>query len=355
MPDFLTPPDPSGSPLEKLELSRRTPNPRDLGRYLRMEGIDEDTARRMARAVEQWEREKFFDEAEGLLDLQTWANIHTHAGGGEPPPGPTYGTYLFVGGDENGEYASYEPSGNVWDESPANVAVPLRLAAGCSRDNLAYYFGGTGGQSAARRYDPVADSWSTLTALPYPNFGAGAAATDLGIHIVAGSAGAHHQLYDPGSNSYQQLAAFPVSTRYPGVAGNRTDKVYVFGGQSTTNAYVYDTSAEAWTQINSPVPLAGAEKTVQEYEGLFYIGDDTTGWWVYDPTADSYTQLSSGPSGLHRTTVGATANGKIVVAPFSASYGEVYIYDVGLDQWVSGANRGVPCETGGQNDLCLTP
>lgn len=110
-------PNPSGSPIEKLKLSRRVPSPRDFGRYLLSQGVDPDTAQRIGRAVNQWRQEGHYDDLQSIIDLEQWANIHSHPGssGGGGFPEPASGTILIrtdndlMVSNTSGSTTSYNP------------------------------------------------------------------------------------------------------------------------------------------------------------------------------------------------------------------------------------------------------
>lgn len=78
MSDFQSPPDPQGSPLEKLVVQHRFPDRREFSRYLLAQGVDPDTAEKFGRAVDEWERDKDFDKQSFIQELELWSNIHTH-------------------------------------------------------------------------------------------------------------------------------------------------------------------------------------------------------------------------------------------------------------------------------------
>lgn len=89
MSDFQSPPDPAGSALEKLVLQHRYSVPNEVARYLESEGIEPDTAQKVALALEQWDGDKNNIYQELLNELELWANIHTHGGAGGTGAVPT--------------------------------------------------------------------------------------------------------------------------------------------------------------------------------------------------------------------------------------------------------------------------
>lgn len=80
--DPYSEPDPTGSPNEKLKISRRTPAPRDFASFLQREGVDSSLARRIGNAVNAWRHEMHFEDVETLIDMEMWGNRHTHPGSG---------------------------------------------------------------------------------------------------------------------------------------------------------------------------------------------------------------------------------------------------------------------------------
>lgn len=360
MPDFLTPPDPSGSPLEKLELSRRTPNPRDLGRYLRMEGIDEDTARRMARAVEQWEREKFFDEVEGLQDLQTWANIHTHPGGGSGPPDTsTYTKLLLLGGNGDTESVKHHSwSSGTFSDTPTDC--PVAVTGPCSlhllSDGYHYAFDASGD---LYRYDASADTWEQKASLPASRARRASSSfqyrlaltTDGSLLYLVGGMGSDSavkpwlDIYDPSTDSWSEGSDLPAQRVDHSVAATDTH-LYCFGGNTSNtftglnSVFVMDLETGVWSDLGAIMPDGridmGRALYTPSTERIWMFGGRQGGnlqsqAWAFSPSTETFEVKAALPATRNHLSSAMMSDG------IHASNGESsdvhWLYDVDGDAW----------------------
>lgn len=160
----------------------------------------------------------------------------------------------------------YDPIGDTWTQKANFPGGGRQAAIGFSLNGKGYLLGGfTGGSSAAYdmwEYDPVADSWTLKGNVP----GTTARNGPIGLVInnqayvgmgCAGSGGSPYSdfyRYDPGANTYTQLASIP---------GARDDCAHFaignfgyFGlGQAGTTVlrdfYKYDPASDTWTALNN--------------------------------------------------------------------------------------------------------
>ena len=218
------------------------------------------------------------------------------------------------------------PSFTPWTAA-APVTTAARLISAASDGTAAYAVGGLaagGYRSDSHRYDPLANTWTTLPPLPL---------------AVAGAS----VVYAP-----------------------NTGKLYVFGGESdgltiSTATQIYDPATQQWTG-GTPLPAPRSGMTAGYWNGHIYLaaGADTPRFtpqiqvWAYDPLTDTWdTTLPT----LPRDTVGAAGgviNGHLLIAggannaaqPLSAvqdydlaTHGRGYLAD--LPQPVYGAGSAV--------------
>ena len=128
--------------------------------------------------------------------------------------------------------------------------------------------------------------------------------------------------------------AHMLSQRAQEAAATGTDgKIYVFGGTDgktrVTSAESYDPSTDTWTSI-ADLPTTVSEAAVGLPDGrIFVIGDAGSACYAYHPDTNTYSTLASLPSGIfiYRAAIGN--DGKV----YGFTIGEVYAYDISLDQW----------------------
>ena len=82
---IFQPPNPEGSPLEKLALPKRAHSLWKLERNILHSGLDEEVARNLVEAFKEYDNDRYYEELQNFYRLEHWANIHTHAGGFAEP------------------------------------------------------------------------------------------------------------------------------------------------------------------------------------------------------------------------------------------------------------------------------
>lgn len=107
----------------------------------------------------------------------------------------------------SGDVYAYDPGSDAWS-SRTSMLTPRGGTAGAVHDGRLYVFGGEGNVASqtgvfeeVSRYDPGADTWTMLPAMPIPRHGTGAAVLD-GI------------IYVPGGASTQAFGAVDVHEAY---------------------------------------------------------------------------------------------------------------------------------------------
>ena len=231
-------------------------------------------------------------------------------GGGVTHAGTTTdGTFIYFAG---GYIASSPGSGQtfgtrqVWRYNPSDNSytrlanLPIERSAGqlfVLNGNLHY----VGGTNLARTQDiadhyviaisaatNLANSWSTLASLPNARHHAAGVTLNGKLYYIGGQKGHDGALvpqddlhaYDPGSNSWAQVADMPQARNHMGnstfVSGGR---IIVLGGQGnsgqtlSTSALAYDPVANTWVNLSN-MPQARHSGVGGVINGLFYF---TTG------------------------------------------------------------------------------
>jgi len=193
------------------------------------------------------------------------------------------------------------------DLSPWTIVVPypeiLESPAVASDGTYAYSATGLANpiSNGLYRYDPVADSWTTLAPAPEALYGARAAyAGNVNKVYVFGGEDVFYNvhnttyIYDIATNTWTAGAAMPDGRFFVGVAyysGN--GKIYVIGGfdpaqNEASQTWEYDPVADTWNTSRAPIPVTmggSATSIVGQYiylAGSFGGGSATNFHYRYD-------------------------------------------------------------------------
>jgi len=202
----------------------------------------------------------------------------------------------------------------------ANMPLDLYGAAGASDGTYSYHAGGysftTGNNlDSLYRYDPVADSWTTLANMP-------------------------------------TAAIMPSAVYYP-----TTNKIYVFGGEdaNTGTNYnitrIYNIASNTWTTgANMPDVRSFMASGYNSANGKIYLvsgyntGDVTSAQpdtWEYDPVANTFTSKLDFPHPAGGTASGVI-NGHLYVAggrdAANANINLNWDYDIAANTWTQRAD-----------------
>ncbi len=139
---------------------------------------------------------------------------------------------------------------NIWI-ARAPYPIPIQDEAVVAQGGFLYSFGGqstAGSVTNAYRYDPAADTWSPLAALPEPLAGLSAVSNGTVIYLLnGGTFSPRLYRYDPATNGYTALAAAPTGT-YGQAAAYVGGRIYRVGGQTAAGAI---NSVEAYTVVSN--------------------------------------------------------------------------------------------------------
>ena len=195
--------------------------------------------------------------------------------------------------------------------------LPLDLFGGsaASDGTYAYYFGGYSFSTiqtvnTAYRYDPVADSWTTLAPLP-------------------------------------QAEIVGAAVYYP-----PTNKIYVFGGSDRDAqivfdlTQVYDIASNSWSMgPTMPAPRSQMARGYNPANGKIYLNggyetafiDSVSGQtWEFDPAAGTFTEKAPSPQ-IQGGTASGVINGHLMMAGGrtnpDATLDLAWDYNIASDSW----------------------
>ena len=194
--------------------------------------------------------------------------------------------YMFAGVG-NGAFTTaarkFDSVGNTWTSLatfPASEETPV---AACDGAQFCYIMGGTAGgvaTTATRRYDTVANSYTTMASFTTGRWNAGAVFFNGKIYLMgglsaAGAAQSSVQIYTVGTNTWAAGAALPVGVGFPQVAQitvGGVDYIYLAGGTASTGAqsavYRYNIGTNTWSANLGNMPatvFGGVSGVVNSY------------------------------------------------------------------------------------------
>jgi len=280
--------------------------------------------------------------------------------------------YLFGGlpvGNKGplGLVQEYDPATDKWTKKK-NMPLATHHAAVVAYRGKLYLFGGQiqpqpGGPTQVPinntwEYDPAADSWKALAAMPTIRTSPVAAEVGGKIYVIGG-ASVHpgqkvvslsptvphraldtNEVYDPATDKWETRSTMPTARSHMAV-GVVNGKIYLIGGRvgsanvtsgSNTNVVeVYDPSVDSWGAAGLRMPTARSGHGWATYKGKIYVaGGEIYDSHVfatiravegYDPSANTWTILPTMPTARHGVNVAAIGNRLYVIGGHIASDG----------------------------------
>jgi N-acetylneuraminic acid mutarotase len=276
-----------------------------------------------------------------------------------------------------------------WNEV-ANYPETLESAAICTDGTFAY---GAGGNAAGfptagfYKYDPSANSWSTLASVPQTLYDARSVydSANNKIYLFGGIDGTTFAvintlyIYDIASDSWSSGNAMPGNRFFPGVVYDPvTDLMYIAGGidenfLETDTTWIYDPNTGSYdtsTAPNIPAVMGGSAVSLvgqtMYLQGSFGAGATTLNY-AYDIVANTWTQKADLPAARYEAAGGSIGTNTYVVGggdPFTApgsvkatrkgakgpngrmarpdtTFNTTFVYDTVNDSWSNGPNTNV--------------
>ena len=222
--------------------------------------------------------------------------------------------------------------------------------------NRIYAVGGRGLDEGYNRYlyvyDLGKDTWETKKELLFSRSNHAVVALDDKIYVFGGNENRSKvEVYDPGSDSWQELADMPTPRQhinYSGIALN--GKIHVIGGivregekgfSISDKNEVYDPAANTWTE-KAPLPAQRQNAAIVSFRGQIYVISGTNSEfvdqptvYVYDPGNDSWTAKAPFPEPKFINGT-AVVDDKILVltgATREDTVCKIFAYDPASDRW----------------------
>jgi len=252
---------------------------------------------------------------------------------------------------------------NPFGYAPWNIAAPalqsVAYPASASSNQYVYVAGGylNNGVDTNQfsRYDPLANQWTALTAMPGLNSTATAAYDPSGnkVYVFGGlrfnpqTVYTHTRIYDAAANSWSYGPPLPEG-RYFMAAGYWNGKIYLVGGSGSQEppplnaTWEYDIATSTFITKTS-FPTSHIERTsATVINGHLYIagGVDESGvpgsnLYDYDIQQDTWTARAPMPHANYDAG-SSNINARFWVSGGAINPTETLIYDPATDHWSSG-------------------
>lgn len=241
-----------------------------------------------------------------------------------------------------GGYSNHRVDGDyhqVFDPAKGEWTLKAPFPHRCNHNSAAaiggkiYSFGGFVEQNRCPHskcfvYDTATDSWSSIAPLSRPRGAIFAIELNGKIHLLGGRevrSVEWHEVYDPVTDSYEDLGPMMGSTKTQPYAGQRDHmgvvvvdgKIHAIGGRMDSYDFntglhgVYDPQTDGWSfRAPLPVPRSGPSAAYVNNR-IVVFGGEATGMVfgtneAYNPESDTWEALAPMPvprHGLHGATV----------------------------------------------------
>jgi N-acetylneuraminic acid mutarotase len=234
----------------------------------------------------------------------------------------------------------YDPAADHWRQLAA-MPQPRNHPMVAAYHGRVYVFGGAADSRTPRTttawaYDPAADTWSSLAPMPETRVaGAGVTLGDF-LYVIGGVGDTVDLLrYDPKANKWKRLA--PLHEQREHVAGVALGgKLYAIGGRwgaggELKTVAVYDPTANAWTETTPMLEVRAGGAAVIVQGRIFVAGGEliyqnTAGTLrsveIYDPSTGVWQDATPMPVGLHGIPM-ASVSGKVYILGGSEAGGGI--------------------------------
>lgn len=246
-----------------------------------------------------------------------------------------------------GGYANHRVDGNyhqVFDPDSGEWTMKADYPHRCNHNSAAaiggkiYSFGGFVEQNRCPHancfvYDTAKDEWSRIAPLSRPRGAIYALTVGDKIHLLGGRdvrSVEWHEIYDPKTDSYHDVAPMMGTTKTQPFAGQRDHmgvvlvdgKIHAIGGRMDSYDFntgmhgVYDPEEDKWS-FRAPLPVPRSGPSAAYVNGKIVVfGGEATGKVfgtneAYDPQTDSWealTPMAVPRHGLHGQTVAVIGN-----------------------------------------------
>ena len=204
---------------------------------------------------------------------------------------------------ENGRHLAvfqrFDPRANSWTTLP-RLPEPVRAGAGAALDGDVYVIGGStpdGGGRQVYAFDLAGGVWRERASLPEPRLNHSAVALDGRIYVLGGFVEGEERddvfVYEPAADAWSRAASLPRPTHAFGAVLFRGE-IWMLGGRRgeeiLREVWVYNPGTDLWRagpELPRPMELLGSAVAGDEihavWESTYQIYDARTGRWAQGP------------------------------------------------------------------------
>lgn len=157
MTDPFVPPDPTGSPIEKLQIYRKKLVPlKNLEKKLKAAGVSEQNIKGLAQVLSVIQEESNYQYRQFIVELQAWANTHIHPSNVAAPE-----LIMAVGHNSS---VGVSDEGSSWTAKTAPFDAVTNVGFGVGYGNGKFVVLGSGGEILYT--SDGGNTWGPRTGLP---------------------------------------------------------------------------------------------------------------------------------------------------------------------------------------------
>ena len=261
-----------------------------------------------------WQAQSVMSLARGRLAAAT-LNTQVLAIGGEAANGVTGLVEIFDTKTQRWRTGQNKPTA-VANVSAAVISGTVIVPGGYTTSGVP--------TSIVEAYNPVSDTWRSLSPLPAPRFAYAIAAYRDRVYVFGGWDGKSYVssvfAYDPSTDHWSTRASMPLARGFSAAAAI-TNTIYVVGGYADGHEFNrcdrYLVAEDRWETCAPMTVARGGLGLVNVGNRLYAIGGGWTGYLTfnerYDPATDSWSTVPTPFTGQWRG-MGVTAIGNDIYA-----------------------------------------
>lgn len=229
---------------------------------------------------------------------------------------------LLRGGATSPAFERYDPDADAWTPMPA-IPIGTDHAMAAAVSSSIFVFGGSFAQPSSRafRFDVSANRWSTVAPLPEPRAAGGAATVGSRVYVLGGFDATRRLLtsaysYDTVGDRWTRIADLPSPREHLAVVAFRGAVCGVGGhvgdGKAVSVMECYDPSTDRWTTRPPLLRAASDFDAAVAVDAIWTVGEDVqvfdgSRWWLGPPLKTTRFGVGAASVATSLFAVGGTA------------------------------------------------
>lgn len=198
-----------------------------------------------------------------------------------------------------------------------------------------YVYAAAGTDTWFGRYNPVDNSWKTMSPLPYTAYyGSDLLYKDGYIYAIFGSYQNLFARYEIASDTWTTMANTPdLVYRGGSLATDGTD-IYALRGSGTTDFWKYTIATNSWAVGTSTPATMNQGASLSYYNGYFYTprGGNTNTYYRYDIANGTWLARTNITASINDDT-NTTVRGAYIYVMLNNNTTTMYRYDIAGNSW----------------------